>query len=122
MSPDQISGNAEAVLWTMATLAASFMLIRSIVNDFLPNEVRVYRLDCAEHIPMVFNSVGTPKNVVTLNHPMTFRTLTIDPELKTTILEDLDIFINGEKYYQSIGKAWKLGYLLCGLRKLANLA
>ncbi|PKI38182.1 hypothetical protein CRG98_041435 [Punica granatum] len=56
MSPDQISGNAEAVLWTMATLAASFMLIRSIVNDFLPNEVRVYRLDRAEHIPMVFNS------------------------------------------------------------------
>ncbi|XP_022723806.1 AAA-ATPase At3g50940-like [Durio zibethinus] len=36
----------------------------------------------------------------------------MDLELKKAVMEDLENFINGEEYYQRVGKAWKRGYLL----------
>ncbi|XVF59760.1 hypothetical protein PTKIN_Ptkin07bG0301800 [Pterospermum kingtungense] len=53
-------------------------------------------------------------SAVNLDHPMTFETLAMDGDLKKTIVEDLDSFINGKKYYKKIGKVWKRGYLLYG--------
>ncbi|KAK8685768.1 hypothetical protein V6N13_124802 [Hibiscus sabdariffa] len=53
-------------------------------------------------------------NAVKLDHPMTFDTLALDGDLKNTIMEDLDSFINGKEYYKKIGKVWKRGYLLHG--------
>lgn len=53
-------------------------------------------------------------NQVVLKHPMTFNTLALDPELKKTLMEDLDNFVNGMEYYKRIGKTWKRGYLLYG--------
>ncbi|KAJ0074813.1 hypothetical protein Patl1_34971 [Pistacia atlantica] len=53
-------------------------------------------------------------NQVVLKHPMTFKTLALDPELKKTLIEDLDNFKNGKEYYRRIGKTWKRGYLLYG--------
>ncbi|XP_031387521.1 AAA-ATPase At3g50940-like [Punica granatum] len=104
------------------------------LNAALRSEVRSYELTFhKKHKDMVFNSYlpfvmkksrsiqeeikavklyttdyngWNTHNAIVLDHPMTFRTLTIDPELKKMILEDLDIFINGEEYYRSIGKAW----------------
>ncbi|KAL4629102.1 hypothetical protein ACB092_05G285500 [Castanea dentata] len=53
-------------------------------------------------------------NAVNLNHPMTFKTLAMDSELKKELMEDLNNFLNGKEYYKRIGKAWKRGYLIYG--------
>lgn len=47
-------------------------------------------------------------------HPATFDTLAIDPDLKQTIIDDLDLFLQRKDYFQSVGRAWKRGYLLYG--------
>ncbi|MQL76657.1 hypothetical protein Taro_009039 [Colocasia esculenta] len=51
---------------------------------------------------------------VNLDHPATFDTLAMDPELKRTLMEDLTNFLNSKDYYRRTGKAWKRGYLLYG--------
>ncbi|KAE8675738.1 EG protein [Hibiscus syriacus] len=53
-------------------------------------------------------------DTIKLDHPMTFDTLALDGDLRNTIIEDLDSFINGKEYYKKIGKVWKRGYLLYG--------
>uniref|UniRef100_J3MLD0 AAA+ ATPase domain-containing protein n=1 Tax=Oryza brachyantha TaxID=4533 RepID=J3MLD0_ORYBR len=47
-------------------------------------------------------------------HSATFGTLAMDPDLKKSILDDLDRFLKRKEYYRRIGKAWKRGYLLYG--------
>ncbi|XP_010503768.1 PREDICTED: AAA-ATPase At3g50940-like [Camelina sativa] len=51
---------------------------------------------------------------VTLDHPSTFRTLAMDPEVKRNLVEDLDRFVQRKGFYGRVGKAWKRGYLLYG--------
>jgi len=57
------------------------------------------------------NRVWTP---VVFDHPATFDTLALEPEVKQDILEDLQRFSRREKYYRQVGRAWKRGYLLYG--------
>uniref|UniRef100_A0A0C9RJC2 TSA: Wollemia nobilis Ref_Wollemi_Transcript_14805_1874 transcribed RNA sequence n=1 Tax=Wollemia nobilis TaxID=56998 RepID=A0A0C9RJC2_9CONI len=57
------------------------------------------------------NRVWTP---VVFDHPATFETLALDPEVKADILQDLRKFTQREKYYKKVGRAWKRGYLLFG--------
>ncbi|KAG2696233.1 hypothetical protein I3843_07G047800 [Carya illinoinensis] len=51
---------------------------------------------------------------INLEHPATFDTLAMDPELKKAIIDDLDRFLRGKEFYKRVGKAWKRGYLLYG--------
>uniref|UniRef100_A0A0A0KM99 AAA+ ATPase domain-containing protein n=1 Tax=Cucumis sativus TaxID=3659 RepID=A0A0A0KM99_CUCSA len=51
---------------------------------------------------------------VNLDHPSTFDTLAMDPELKQWIIDDLDRFVRRRDFYRKVGKAWKRGYLLYG--------
>ncbi|KAL6576129.1 hypothetical protein OROHE_000600 [Orobanche hederae] len=51
---------------------------------------------------------------VSLDHPVTFDKLAMDPNLKRDIIEDLDRFVRRKEYYRKVGKAWKRGYLLHG--------
>ncbi|CAK9151697.1 unnamed protein product [Ilex paraguariensis] len=51
---------------------------------------------------------------IKIDHPMTFKTLTMDSEIKKALMEDLNNYINGKEFYRRIGKAWKRGYLLYG--------
>ncbi|KAL0448345.1 UNVERIFIED_CONTAM: AAA-ATPase [Sesamum latifolium] len=51
---------------------------------------------------------------VNLDHPVTFDKLAMDPNLKRSIIEDLDRFVRRKDYYRKVGKAWKRGYLLYG--------
>ncbi|KAI6671428.1 hypothetical protein NL676_006313 [Syzygium grande] len=53
-------------------------------------------------------------SAVNLNHPATFETLAMDPELKKMLVDDLDRFVRRKEYYRRVGKAWKRGYLLYG--------
>ncbi|EOA30513.1 hypothetical protein CARUB_v10013636mg [Capsella rubella] len=48
------------------------------------------------------------------DHHTTFETLAIEPELKTTMIEDLDSFAKGKDFFKRVGRAWKRGYLLYG--------
>ncbi|CAN6219004.1 unnamed protein product [Urochloa humidicola] len=48
------------------------------------------------------------------HHPSTFDTLAMDPDLKQSVVADLDRFLKRRDYYRRIGKAWKRGYLLYG--------
>lgn len=51
---------------------------------------------------------------VDLEHPATFETIAMEPELKKMIIEDLDKFVKRREFYKRVGKAWKRGYLLYG--------
>ncbi|GLT92085.1 hypothetical protein SLE2022_099420 [Rubroshorea leprosula] len=51
---------------------------------------------------------------VNLDHPATFDTMAMDPEIKKSLIEDLDRFVRRKEFYKSVGKAWKRGYLLYG--------
>ncbi|GMI78301.1 hypothetical protein HRI_001499300 [Hibiscus trionum] len=51
---------------------------------------------------------------ITLDHPATFDTLAMDPDLKRMIIDDLDRFLKRKGFYKKVGKAWKRGYLLYG--------
>lgn len=47
-------------------------------------------------------------------HHTTFETLAMEPELKNTLIRDLDAFSNGKDFFKTVGRAWKRGYLLYG--------
>ncbi|KAK8710395.1 hypothetical protein V6N13_145719 [Hibiscus sabdariffa] len=47
-------------------------------------------------------------------HPATFETLAMEPELKEFIMKDLDSFVESKEFFESVGRAWKRGYLLYG--------
>ncbi|KAM0970371.1 hypothetical protein FF1_018457 [Malus domestica] len=51
---------------------------------------------------------------VNLEHPSTFDTMAMDPEMKKMIVEDLERFVRRKEFYKKVGKAWKRGYLLYG--------
>ncbi|XP_073220828.1 LOW QUALITY PROTEIN: AAA-ATPase ASD, mitochondrial-like [Cicer arietinum] len=59
--------------------------------------------------------MGKPKwSHTTFQHPACFETLAMEPCKKEEIINDLIMFSKGKEYYNRIGKAWKLGYLLFG--------
>ncbi|KAF4364173.1 hypothetical protein G4B88_029150 [Cannabis sativa] len=51
---------------------------------------------------------------INLDHPATFETMAMDPDMKKTLIDDLHRFISRKEYYRRVGKAWKRGYLLYG--------
>ncbi|KAK7272579.1 hypothetical protein RJT34_29272 [Clitoria ternatea] len=89
-----------------------------IFNSYLPyvmerakaikNESRAVKLRTIEYRDH-WNTEG-----VNFVHPMTFKTLAIDEELKRDVVNDLDKFVKGKEFYKNTGKAWKRGYLLHG--------
>ena len=58
--------------------------------------------------------VNYETDFVTLEHPATFETLAMDPDLKQDIIKDLNLFKSRKEFYRRVGKAWKRGYLLNG--------
>lgn len=70
--------------------------------------VKLYNLEhCSYAGPVFWDSVN-------LEHPSTFDKLAMDPQLKKSIMEDLDRFVKRKEFYRKVGKAWKRGYLLYG--------
>ncbi|PKA53659.1 hypothetical protein AXF42_Ash009155 [Apostasia shenzhenica] len=51
---------------------------------------------------------------IDIQHPATFQTLAVEPDLKRMIMDDLSRFLKQKECYNRIGKAWKRGYLLYG--------
>ncbi|KAK4722981.1 hypothetical protein R3W88_013214 [Solanum pinnatisectum] len=74
----------------------------------IKEEKRVVRLHTVD-----YNGADYWSSVV-LNHPATFDTMAMEPEMKKELIEDLDMFVSRKDYYRRVGKAWKRGYLLYG--------
>ncbi|KAI3755745.1 hypothetical protein L1987_55551 [Smallanthus sonchifolius] len=90
-----------------------FMVLESYLPYILDRSDEIKAGESGLKLHMIDNGYLEPKTIV-LNNPMTFETLAIEPELKKSIIEDLNGFQNGKEYYRRIGKAWKRGYLIYG--------
>ncbi|XP_057786764.1 AAA-ATPase At3g50940-like [Salvia miltiorrhiza] len=71
--------------------------------------VKLHTLACAASYSssFVWDSIN-------LEHPSTFDTLAMEPDLKKRIKDDLDRFVRRKDFYRRVGRAWKRGYLLYG--------
>ncbi|XWS29209.1 hypothetical protein CRYUN_Cryun24cG0008900 [Craigia yunnanensis] len=88
-----------------------------VKSEYLPHVIDMAKKLKDQNRTVKFHTIRRERwctNAINLEHPMTFDTLALDGDLKKTILEDLDSFINGKEYYKRIGKVWKRGYLLYG--------
>ncbi|KAL6572769.1 hypothetical protein OROMI_013727 [Orobanche minor] len=74
----------------------------------IKEETRTVRLHTVD-----YNGTDYWSSVV-LNHPATFETMAMDPDVKKDLIEDLDRFVRRKDYYKRVGKAWKRGYLFYG--------
>ncbi|XP_029127617.1 AAA-ATPase At5g17760-like [Cajanus cajan] len=57
---------------------------------------------------------GVKWDSINLEHPSTFETLAMEPQLKDAVMQDLDRFVKRREFYKRVGRAWKRGYLLYG--------
>ncbi|KAK2985501.1 hypothetical protein RJ640_004354 [Escallonia rubra] len=88
-----------------------------VLSSYLPYVLQTSRamMDEVKAIQLHTVNYGSwDSSPINVDHPMTFQTLALDSELKNTIVEDLDNFVNGKEFYRRVGKAWKRGYLLYG--------
>lgn len=89
----------------------------NVLNSYLPYILERSKEIKREHKEVKFHTVERRRwfpDAVKLDHPMTFKLLAMDTELKKAVLDDLNNFINGKEFYRRVGKAWKRGYLLYG--------
>ncbi|KAJ9564513.1 hypothetical protein OSB04_000479 [Centaurea solstitialis] len=92
-----------------------------IISDYLPSVIRKFQeLENQKKVVKLHNlqsyggGPGGYRESVNLDHPSTFDTLAMDPEMKQAIIDDLDLFLTRRDFYKRVGKAWKRGYLLYG--------
>ncbi|OMO56973.1 ATPase, AAA-type, core [Corchorus capsularis] len=45
-------------------------------------------------------------------HPARFETLAMEPEVKQSIIDDLDSFVGRKDFFENVGRAWKRGRIL----------
>ncbi|KAK4262140.1 hypothetical protein QN277_027731 [Acacia crassicarpa] len=81
--------------------------------NLIKQEARALRIFTVDYECMYgnLNDAWIPTN---LDHPSTFETLAMDPDIKKSVMEDLERFVRRKEYYRKVGKAWKRGYLLYG--------
>ncbi|KAF8406465.1 hypothetical protein HHK36_008552 [Tetracentron sinense] len=80
----------------------------------MKEENKTVKLFTISHERRMYGRRGEIWSSIKLDHPANFDTLAMDSELKTTILEDLERFVERKELYRRVGKAWKRGYLLYG--------
>ncbi|VVB01498.1 unnamed protein product [Arabis nemorensis] len=54
----------------------------------------------------MYLSYFAPWTSVSLDHPSTFETLAMDPDVKRSVMDDLDQFVQRRDFYKRVGKAW----------------
>ncbi|KAF5746479.1 26S protease regulatory subunit 6A [Tripterygium wilfordii] len=93
-----------------------------VLRAYLPYVVERSKAIKEENKALKLYSLGSlsgdydagPWGSINLDHPSTFETMALDPELKNELMEDLDRFVRRRDFYRRVGKAWKRGYLLYG--------
>lgn len=92
-----------------------------VLNSYLPiilekakvmkDEERVLKMHT---LNTAYGYAGAKWDSINLEHPSTFETLAMEPELKNALIEDLNRFVRRKEFYRKVGRAWKRGYLLYG--------
>ncbi|KAJ8547706.1 hypothetical protein K7X08_011292 [Anisodus acutangulus] len=86
-----------------------------VLNTYLPFVLERSKTIKEENKVIKLSPLGSyGGESVNLDHPSTFDTLAMDPELKYKLMDDLERFVRRRDYYRRVGKAWKRGYLLYG--------
>ncbi|KAK7252928.1 hypothetical protein RIF29_37230 [Crotalaria pallida] len=87
-----------------------------VMNKYIPYVMGKYETKKSERRILKLNSWthGRYWNGSDFSHPATFKSLALDPELKQTIIDDLERFLKRKEMYKKVGKPWKRGYLLYG--------
>ncbi|PRQ27084.1 putative ATPase, AAA-type, core, AAA-type ATPase domain-containing protein [Rosa chinensis] len=89
-----------------------------VLSSYLPYVLKKHREIKEERKVVKLHTVdynGTDYwGSINLDHPANFDTIAMEPEMKKTLIEDLDRFRERKEYYKRVGKAWKRGYLLYG--------
>ncbi|PIN13334.1 AAA+-type ATPase [Handroanthus impetiginosus] len=62
----------------------------------------------------IYNNSNGKWKSVPFNHPASFDSLVIDPDVKAKIRSDLETFLKSKQYYHKLGRVWKRSYLLYG--------
>ncbi|XP_077234552.1 AAA-ATPase At3g50940-like [Tasmannia lanceolata] len=89
----------------------SYVLDKSkVINE----EKKALKLHTVQYEGLHHGNLGDAWRSVTLDHPANFKTLAMDSDLKTALMEDLERFVTRKDFYRRVGKAWKRGYLLYG--------
>ncbi|XP_059442225.1 AAA-ATPase At2g18193-like [Corylus avellana] len=90
---------------------------KKVMDSYLPHVLSTYKaIKEGRKTMSIYNRINNNRSwtPLALNHPSTFDTLAIEPELKKGIINDLDRFLRRKDFYKKIGKPWKRGYLLYG--------
>ncbi|KAF5741151.1 26S protease regulatory subunit 6A [Tripterygium wilfordii] len=89
-----------------------------VLRAYLPYVVERSKAFKEENKVLKLHSLGSLNGglwgSINLDHPSTFETMALDPELKKELMDDLDRFVRRRDFYRRVGKAWKRGYLLYG--------
>jgi len=91
-----------------------YVLLRANAIRMQHKVVKLYNRECPCPSDDVDGGGWGMWGSINLEHPSTFDTLAMDPELKNAIVDDLDRFLRRKEFYKKVGKAWKRGYLLYG--------
>ncbi|XP_022147283.1 AAA-ATPase At2g46620, partial [Momordica charantia] len=60
------------------------------------------------------NQSHTRWKSIQFNHPSTFESISMEPDLKEKVKSDLESFLKSKQYYHKLGRVWKRSYLLYG--------
>jgi chaperone BCS1 len=87
-----------------------------VMEKYLPHVLSAYEAIEAERRSLKIHSSqsGCGWRHSKFNHPASFDSLALDPDLRKTITDDLDRFLRRKNIYKKVGKPWKRGYLLYG--------
>ncbi|KAM2667191.1 hypothetical protein EV2_018914 [Malus domestica] len=80
-----------------------YMLARAIAIKEDEKVVKLY----SRHLCSYDDGNNSTWGLINLEHPATFETMAMDPELKKMIAEDLERFVRSREFYKKVGKAWK---------------
>ncbi|CAL9027139.1 unnamed protein product [Prunus brigantina] len=83
-----------------------------VMSSYLPYVVG--RAEAIKKEEKILKLSNLTNSSVDLEHPATFETIAMEPDLKRKIMKDLDRFVARREFYKKVGKAWKRGYLLYG--------
>ncbi|KAI9109699.1 hypothetical protein K1719_019329 [Acacia pycnantha] len=89
----------------------------TIVNSYLPFVLEKAKSIKDEERMLKMHTLSYPGgkwDSINLEHPSTFETLAMEPDLKNAVMEDLNRFVRRKDFYKKVGRAWKRGYLLYG--------
>ncbi|KAI4314821.1 hypothetical protein L6164_027689 [Bauhinia variegata] len=112
---DQNSKSFDNVVNDSFTLSFHEKHREIVMSRYIPHVLRTHEAMKAERRIVKIHSLNSSRwKKSDLAHPATFDTLALDPELRQSIIDDLERFLKRKELYKKVGKPWKRGYLFYG--------